>query len=332
MKKILIIRLSSFGDIVQALPAAQALKNHFEDSEIHWLVRDDYRELIASHKHVDHLWSFPREKGLSGLFTLFSELKKQNYDYIYDAHNNLRSNILINLFRLTHLWKNKPRIIQRPKSRFKRFLFFKLRRPVFPQPFIGSLSFIEPLNKIGIPTQMPPAPNLYIQGRLDFTLPERFIALVPSAAWPNKRWPLDHWKDLILNYHEHPYVVLGGPQDHFCQELADLAPERVINLAGKTSLMESCLVIQESMLTISADTGLLHVADQSGVLNLGLIGPTAFGYTAQPQSKILEVELYCKPCSKDGRDPCINKVYQKCMKEITPKMVEDTARRMLGVQ
>jgi ADP-heptose:LPS heptosyltransferase len=331
MTKLLIVRFSSFGDIVQALPAVSAIKNTYPTTEIHWLIRSDFRGLVDTNPGISRVWSFDRKSGLRGLIELGRTLQEEKFSHIYDAHNNVRSRLLIHLIRLFCIFSlsSMPHCLVRPKNRWKRFLFFKFRLKVLPQPFRGSLSFLSPLTTWNISPEMPPAPQFFINEKSPMDLPSRFIALVPSAAWPNKRWPVEYWKKLVPLLAPMKLVILGGPEDDFCQEIADVDPSRVINLAGKLSLAQSCAVTKAAVLTISADTGLLHAADQLGAVNIGLIGPTAFGYTSQPQSTILETHLYCKPCSKDGRTPCINPIYQKCMKDILPEFVAQKSFELL---
>jgi len=325
--KILIVRFSSFGDIVQALPSLNSLHRQHPEAEIHWLVREDMKGLLAEHPLINKVIALPRKSGFKGLLNCINMLKGENYTHLYDAHNNLRSLVVRWMARLT--WKKPLAIVVRPKNRWRRFLYFKLRRPVFKMPFRGALSYTEPLNAWSIPTTISIPPHLFVTAEPPRLLPASFIALVPSAAWANKRWPLENWKKLIQLLPQNKFVVLGGPEDTFCEELVAVAPDRVYNLAGTASIAQSCAVIARSTLTISGDTGLLHVADQLGKANIGLIGPTAFGYTTHPQSRILETHLDCKPCSKDGRTPCTNEILQKCMVDITPEDVADSAIRIL---
>lgn len=324
--KILIVRFSSFGDIIQALPCATSLHKQFPNVQIHWLVRSDFAELLKDHPHIQKVIVHQRREGLQGLVQLLASLKAEKYTHLYDAHNNLRSWVVrlwASLF-----WPSLQKSCVRSKNRWKRFLFFKLRRPVFTLPFRGAESFTEPLQAWGLSKQLPPPPHLFISSVISSTLPATYIALAPSAAWPTKRWPVEHWKSLIQLMPQFSFVVLGGPQDSFCADIQNAAPDRVLNLAGRCSLVESCEIVRRSLLTISNDTGLLHAADQLGTLNIGLIGPTAFGYTSQPQSHILETHLSCKPCSKDGRDPCTNPVFQKCLRDVTPETVARQATHL----
>ena len=136
-----------------------------------------------------------------------------------------------------------------------------------------------------------------------------------------KRWPLLNFKNLIMLLPQFNFLVLGGPEDIFCKELEELAPRRVKNLAGELSLVESMAIVKESQLVISADTGIIHVADILEVQGISLIGPTAFGFPTGKHIKVLETELTCRPCSKDGRGYCSQEVYQKCMVDISPDLV-----------
>lgn len=318
---ILIIRFSSIGDIVQALSAAQALREKLGNCEIHWLVRSDLAELPRLSPAVDKVWAFDRSTGLKGLLSMAATLQKQKYDYIYDAHGSLRSRIVCTFVK-------SPRFIRRPKYRFKRFLQFQLGVKAGPVSASGQSTYLEPLKPWGISVQ-PHSPSAGISAeqvkavRARFQVPESYIVLVPSAAWPKKRWPEKHWKDLIQKLNSIQLVLLGGREDTFISELVGLNDNHVLNLAGRLSLLESCQIVAGAQSVISADTGLLHVADQLGVSAIALIGPTAYGYPGRSTSHVLEVELSCKPCSKDGRGSCHNAVFQKCMLDITPAQVEN---------
>ena len=83
-------------------------------------------------------------------------------------------------------------------------------------------------------------------------------------------------------------------------------------------------------MTISADTGIIHVVDAHQRPGVLLNGPTAFGKTFSPTVKILEENLYCRPCSKDGRGKCERQVYQQCMVEITPERVFEEIKKELS--
>lgn len=331
--KILIVRFSSFGDILQAQACLSTIYKHHPKAQIDWLVRSDFASLL-NQQPLHQVHSLQKTEGFGGLVRLLWKISSGTpYTHIYDAHNNLRSawvRILLPLF-IFYRQQTWPRLLVRSKNRWKRFLYFKLRRPVFTMPYRGSESFLSPLKKWKMDPTFLQTAHFTVSTKTP-ALPEKFIALAPSAAWETKRWPIDSWKKLIEQLPQFTFVILGGPHDHFCQEIAQFDPQRVLNFAGKLNLVESCAVVQKAQLTISGDTGILHAADQMRVLNIGLIGPTAFGYTSQNTSTVLEAQLTCKPCSKDGRNRCTNSVFQKCMLEISPKTVAQTALRLLEKQ
>jgi len=330
-EKILIIRFSSFGDIVQCMGSLKTLKNIYPEGEIHWVTKSEFTPLLKLHPDVKKVWSLDKGKGIKGLLEICKMLEKENYTLFYDAHSNLRSRLLkFFLFSplKSLLVKRKTSWITRKKFRLKRFLLFKLRLNLFDNPFKGALSYQAPLLKL---KKVP----LYLQqnswnfdkavvdkvSSLIFDKSNKVISLAPSAAWKMKRWPIAYWKKVIELCPNKKFIILGGPKDYFCQELEDLFPLRVKNLAGKLNLVESCFAIQSSEALISGDTGLLHVADHLGKNAIALIGPTAFGYPSGSWVKVLEANLSCRPCSKDGRGKCRNKVYQNCMVQITPETV-----------
>ena len=156
-----------------------------------------------------------------------------------------------------------------------------------------------------------------------------FVALAPSAAWPLKRWPLAYWKELInLNPHVF-FIVLGGPRDHFCQELVTAAPDHVSNTAGHLSLLESCAVVDHAHAVISADTGILHVADYLRKPGIALLGPTAFGHPSGNTLRVLETNLPCRPCTKDGSGSCYRSIQQECLMSISPLKVSKVLQEII---
>ncbi len=335
-EKLLIIRFGSIGDIIQGLGIPQAFRSKFPQAQVHWIVKHEFSFLVEHHPMINNVSSFERQTGLWGLLRLAWRLRAENFTHIYDAHDNLRSRLvsfILTLFR-------SPHFLRRPKERWKRFLYFKLgRRGEYLMPFRGQYSYLRPLARWLGKTFVPPAPQLYFpEATLEFVLrkihvPKPFIALVPSAAWTMKRWPQEHWKILIESLPQQSFVILGGPQDQFCDKYQQIDPNRVQNLAGKLTLIESCAALKAASLTISADTGLLHAADQLGAPAIALIGPTAFGYPTRPTSHIMEVQnLPCKPCSKDGSGRCQQTTFRRCMVEVSPGAVAKKAMEILNQQ
>lgn len=330
-EKLLIIRFSSIGDVLQAQAVPMAFKRKFPHAQVHWLTKDSLSQTVRGNPRVDRVWTIKSKAGLGALTSLAQELNQESFTHIYDAHSNLRSHLI-------SFFLKAPNFLRRPKNRWRRFMLFKLRKNLFPKPFLGQVSYLDPLKSWGIDPQIPQEPQIFVDKEcLEKAQTEikkigagsLRVALVPSAAWDNKVWPKENWKSLIQKNPDVSFLILGGPEDKHLSDLGDLTNSE--SLIGKLNIAESLAVISNSRLTIANDTGLLHGADLMSKPALALIGPTAFGYPSQKTSQWLEVDLSCRPCSKDGRTPCTNKIKKKCMLDITPDQVSKKMREMLAL-
>lgn len=325
--KILVIRFSSIGDLTQSLSIPALIKESHPDAEIHFLTRSDFTLLLNNNPQVKKVWTIDRKKGFSEIFRLSQELRKEQFDVIYDAHNNLRS------FFIRNLVCAKSKIVK-PMSRIKRFLLIKFKINLFEKPFSGQRDLLKPLEKMGIAFHLPKPPLIFFDPATDVKIKDllrsysldRYLVIVPSAAYELKRWPIDHWKKLITQNSDKKVIVLAGPTDTFTEELN--AFTNVINLTGKTSLLESASIINYAQVVVSNDTGMLHFSEQLGKKTIALMGPAPFGFPSRPSTVIMEKNLYCRPCSKHGQGPCVNPNFHECMTALTPGMVQKHIERL----
>lgn len=342
--KVLLIRFSSFGDVLQTLSVPARLKDLAPKGsvEVHWATRDEFTKLIETHPDVQKVWPLDRKTGLAGLLKLAVTLSKENFTHIYDAHNNLRSRLLCALLRwffpLAGASKKRPLLARKSQRRWKRFLLFQFRLNTFQQPFSGQRDLLEALSKWGLSTEAPPAPQLFLPKTEVFKkLPwlidsPDFVALAPSAAHSLKRWPVDYWKSLVLSLPRTRFVCLGGPEDRFISDIANLAPHRILNLAGQLSLSESAHVVSLSQVLVTNDTGLLHVAEQLGKPAIALMGPAPFGFPSRASTLVLEKKLSCRPCSKHGQGPCKNAIFHECLRSILPADVRQVLKTRFRIE
>ncbi|OFZ17888.1 MAG: hypothetical protein A2Z20_10640 [Bdellovibrionales bacterium RBG_16_40_8] len=329
MNKYLIVRFSSFGDIAQAMPCAVIIRQQDPDADIHWLTRKDFYDFVKSLPCIDRVWGLERLHGIKGLISLISDLKKENYTHIYDAHSNLRSFIVCSVLRLNFL---KVNIIRRSKNRLRRLLLFWFRKNYFPSPFRGAISYKNPLKKWFSKIDFPPPIELAVE-TAPLSLPQDFIlssaiVIAPSATWELKRWPLEYWSQLVSSSPGYNFILLAGKDDVECDKIAEDNKKNVLNLRGKLSWVQSAKIISLAKTIISGDTGVMHLADIMGKNTIALIGPTAFGHPTRATSKVIETKVYCRPCTKDGRGRCINAKYKKCLRDISPQMVTNQLKAM----
>jgi len=332
--RFLIIRFSAFGDVTQSLSLPSAIQKAYPEAEIHWITRKDMAPLLRHHPAIHRIWEYDRKSGLKGLFTVLKSMSHLRFSHIYDAHNNLRSRLVYWRLGLLHSTK----FIRRSQKRWKRILLFKFRKNTYEMPFSGQRDLLEPLTAWGIEKTLPPTPQLFLesedlekaQSLLGEWNNKSYVALAPSAAYFLKRWPVNHFKQLIQNMPDTNFVLLGGPEDRFIEELQKVAPERTLNTAGRASLTVSAALVKKAQVLVSNDTGLLHVGEQLGKPTVALMGPAPFGFPSRPSTKIMELNLPCRPCSKHGQGPCVNKIYHQCLVDITPEQVALEIRAKLG--
>ena len=308
---------------------------HQLDAEVHWMSRSDFAPMLSTHPRLSHIWSYDKKTGLLGLWRMVRELKKEGFDYVYDAHQNIRSFIVRTLLGLPRIHP-KYRFAVRRKKRIRRFFFFQLCvKNALPYPYRAVVSFLKPLRRWGIDisrtydTDWQFGPDVVKHGD---ELTEgvfkhsKVVTIVPSAAWELKRWPVSYWQDLVSGMPDHRFVILAGPTDHFTEDIYKVAPDRVLNLAGKTNLQESFYIISRSKVVVSADTGFLHAADLFKRKGIALMGPTAFGYPTGNTIKVLEIDgLKCRPCTKAGNTTCkLPNEYRACLLDTKPQKVMET--------
>lgn len=324
-RKVLILRFSAFGDIIQSLSLPSHIKSHWSDAEVHWVTRADFSPLLQEHPNITKVFSLNKKEGIREIFRLIGELRRENYTHIYDAHNNLRSRLIC-----LGLIGQRHKLLRRSMMRMKRLLLFRFRKNLFEMPFSGQRDLLKPLEKWNIPFSLPPTPQLFISATevskaklsLGNLSDKPFITLAPSAAHFLKRWPEKYWKTLISQNQSTQFVILGGPEDRFISNLILSDEHHVTSLAGKLSLIQSAAVVGLSQGLIANDTGLLHVAEQLGIKAIALMGPAPFGFPSRrDKTLILEKDLDCRPCSKHGQGPCRNPNYQECLTSITPELV-----------
>src|SRR5690349_77986 len=102
--KLLIIRFSSFGDIVQSMAVPRAFLDVYPDSQVDWLTREDFAELLRQQPTIHRVHSYPRSAGVFGLMKLALGLSQAGYTHVYDAHANLRSSLVMFILRVASVF------------------------------------------------------------------------------------------------------------------------------------------------------------------------------------------------------------------------------------
>lgn len=319
---ILLIRFSSLGDVVLQTATIQWLKATYgENIKISFLTSKEFQPMLEGLNGIERLITYDRRSGES-LRELAIKIKSQyKIDLIFDVHATTRSAFVrLYLFSIPRLVVDKRRVersfLQIPflSKKWASWKIFGLDPQVkrIPEDFQGIFQAkplsLEPL------TMTPELPIIHH--------PNPYVVLAPVASFASKHWPVDNYVALAAKILEHTsmdVVIIAGPEDRHCEAFNKINSPRIVNLQGKTNLLESSSWVQKARLVIGNDSGMNHIAEAGGVRVLTLFGPTheAFGFAPHlKNSKALSVDLWCRPCSTTGKRECYrNEKY--CMTLLT---------------
>lgn len=346
---ILLIRFSSMGDVVLQTATINWLKSLYGKSlRLSFATSEEFSSLVDQHPYLDEVICLERRQN-EGWGAFYKKIKKIHrehpFDLILDLHGTMRS------YRLRWQFWSVPSLSV-DKRRWERWLLTKFKGNFFKnlisprafglenqvhrliidiQDIFGDQRGIDRTkdfmhSKQGELTSLNPLPpykNL-----------SNYIVLAPSASFIPKRWPVDRFVSLgeRLLKSGHQVLVLGGPDDHFCEVFNSIKSDEFLNLQGKTSLKESMSIIANAKLCIGNDSGMNHIAEAYGVKCLTLFGPTdpRFGFAPHAEnSRYLSKKLWCKPCSTTGSKPCFRKSLY-CMEAISVDEVYQMALEQLA--
>jgi ADP-heptose:LPS heptosyltransferase len=205
-----------------------------------------------------------------------------------------------------------------------------------------SVSYLELLGPLGIePELWNRQPSLSetvqqrgIQAAESLNLPKSYLVAQLGAAnqvETPKRWPLAHWKVLLSALEKKLPVVLVGDASEveFVSQIATASGGRILNLCGKTSILQLIGVLSQADCVIGGDSGVCHLASALGRKTRVLWGPTSFERTHQigPQTEFLSIGAECSPCTGNIGQPSEREAYRncayqhRCMKNLKPEWV-----------
>ena len=326
MKKILVIRFSSIGDIVLTTPVIRCLKKQLEDVEVHYLTKKQFLSVIRANPHIDRLHTID-----DSIDEIITELRKQNYDHIVDLHKNFRSKGVIMKLRKPATSFNKINV--------RKWLAVNLKINRLPDVHIVDRYF-QAVEHLGVKND---------DEGLDYFIPESdevnmtdlphthrngYIGWVIGGTYFTKIYPDDKIIEVCRKIKK-PVVLLGGKTDaERGDRIAEAVGDSVFNACGKFSLNGSASLVKQADKIITNDTGLMHVAAAFRKEVISLWGNTIPGFGMYPympgdeeKSTIFEVKnLSCRPCSKLGYEKCPKKHFD-CMRKIDIERIVETVRK-----
>lgn len=313
--KILIIRLSSLGDLILTQSVCAFLRKQYPDAEIHYIAKAAYLEIIPLMGLA--LQPISYSKNLKAHIELF----KQRYDLVLDLHNKLSSRLIS-----CAAWAKKSAVYNKQRKTRKQIIAGNKELSISSTVNLYK-SALSPFFKVDTLA----APELQIPlGAPNIQLPtgRKLIMVFPGAQHFTKMYPLEYYKELIQKSPaDYYYILAGSSAEHpLCEKLRAFAPDNTLNIAGKYCFAELLQIMQAMDLVISSDSGPMHLAAAIQKEQIAIFGAThpRLGFAPlNPKAKILTQDLDCQPCSLHGSERCPLGHF-KCMKELKPALLLKT--------
>lgn len=321
MKKILVIRFSSIGDIVLTSPVIRCLAQQLPETEIYVLTRKPHKALYENNPYVSKVYAYDQK--LSEVIDL---LRNENYDFVVDLHKNIRS------FRVRFALRKPTGSF--PKLNIRKYLLVRFKLKIMPGIHIVDRYF-EAVKKLGVKNDFKGLD--YFFSADDETKSSQipifengFYAISIGGKHGTKIFPAEKVVE-VCRLLDKPAVLLGGKEDAergeiICKSLNN----NVYNACGKLSLDESAFIIKQSQAILTNDTGLMHIAAALHKPIVSVWGNTVpeLGMTpylpSETQKSIIieNKEISCRPCSKIGFEKC-PKGHFNCMMTLDVKEIAD---------
>jgi heptosyltransferase-1 len=335
--KILILKPSSLGDVVQALPVLRLLKCHLPASEIFWWIDSALAPLLEGDPDLTGIVRFERQRWASPrhwpeMLRSIRWMRAQNFDWVIDLQCLARSGAFAWLANGQFLIG-----LDEVREGARGFYDVAIRRASFHTHAVDW--YLAVLPRLGVPVHknfqwLPERPAIAAAVKSKWqTDGARWIALQPGARWENKRWPVEYFAELVRLLAKHlpdtRFAILGAAEDKPLGEMILRAePQRSLNLCGETSLLEMIEWLRRCELMVTNDTGPMHVAAALAKPLVALFGPTEPRRTGPygHLENVLRLDLPCSPCLKSY---CVYEKPNECLKAISPATVFERAQKEL---
>lgn len=324
LNKILIIRLSSLGDILLTTPFIRAIKSQFPDIKIDMLLREEYADVVKLNPYLNKKFLFKKDDKSNNV--LIEQLKNTNYELVIDLQNNLRSKKIVSSL--------KTKSVKFDKRSFDKFLLVnfkinKLKEALqIPVRYSNTIQDLK-LDKGGLDLFTDKSANEELIGK------NNLIGFCPGARHFTKRWLKEYFVELgnKLTQDGYTIVLFGGRIDkEICEEINKAIPGS-INLANDDDLLQTVADMKLCKVVVCNDSGLMHTATATGTKVIAIFGSTVkeFGFAPYNCNNLIleNNSLTCRPCSHIGRSNCPKKHFD-CIKSIKPDFVFEKIQSIIS--
>jgi lipopolysaccharide heptosyltransferase II len=331
--KILLVRFSALGDVIQTLPVLSMLRDGFPEAKIGWAIDTELASAVEGHPALDYLHRCSRKAWSKALLKpqlwpatsrefrgFVDEVRAVGYDVAIDAQGLFKTALLPFLAGI------KRRIGYRNGREFSSIFYTEQygRRSDYFDPKVFHLEHMAELARsIGARELhygvQPPAVSEDARTRISALIDGAFasrtamVAISPATQWTSKHWPEEYWIELVsrlLAETDLNLVFHGAPRDaDLTGRILQRIPQveragRVVDLCGQVPVRDMYALQERVQAAVGPDSAPLHVAGAVGVpVLVGIYGPTGYRRTppiGSPHIQLLssEGQLACQPCHK----------------------------------
>lgn len=337
LRKILLIKPSSLGDIVHAMPTLAALRRIYPSANITWLVKRQWAELVERIEGVDRVW--PVDQGLRGWLSRVPALRAERFDLAIDLQGLFRSAVL------GWLSGAGRRIGFANGREGSPWLYSQLVD--VPSPDIHAVDrYLLVAKALGanmretprFAFRIPASDHEFVDRLLaqaGFKPGLAWVGMNVSARWPTKRWPSASFAtvaDHIQKENLGTVAFIGGPGERaHVAEVKALMKSIPVDLAGASTVGLLPALLAKASLLVTNDSGPMHVAAAVGTPVVALFGPTSEVRTGPYGAghRVLTAPVPCRPCFSRT---CGNAITLECLHRVTPEQVVETVRAQLAAR
>jgi heptosyltransferase-2 len=309
----------------------------YPDASITFLVKSKFAALLMLNPHLTEVLTYDDSAGKGELRRIIKDIRKNDFDWFIDLHKSLRTRYIRTLLRF-------PRVTSYNKQIFSRTLLvkfginrFKTIKPVYLRYFEAVERRGIAYDQLGTEVYYGSGDKQFVENLLEadgYPPSHKLIVICPGASYKNKQWLPDRFAkiaDDLLDNSQNYVVMLGGKSDfELCEGIIAMMKNKTVNYAGRLSLLQSAALLHKSSLTITNDSGMMHLAQAQKSPVVGIFGATSreLGFYPLPEkSKTVEKPVSCRPCTHKGLNHCPKKHFN-CMSLITTDDVLDAVRNL----
>ena len=335
-KRILLIKPSSLGDIIHALPTLAAIRRTFPEARIEWLVKQEWAPILYHHPMLNDVIEV--EFSVAKLLGLIGPLRARRFDIVVDLQGLLRTGVLSWLTgarrrvgfsdaREGSPWFYTEHIVGPMRDMHAVDRYLRLASALGAK--VSQPEFVLPDS----PDEESRSQTLFTKVGLDGA--SNVIGIAPSARWVTKRWAAESFAavaDQLQHEGLHKVVFIGATQEkHEIAKVKQAMKTDSADLTGLTTVGDLPAVMRRLRLLITNDSGPMHVAAAVGIPVVAVFGPTSPACTGPygDGHAVLTSPVDCRPCF---RRQCHNPNTYECLTRISVQNVVQAAQRVLQLK